>query len=173
MTNWSDAYKRYSPEIQAFLERRLWGHVDEAEDLCQETFTRVVAAAVEMRDPSKIRSYLYRTANNLVISKLRRKQLVSTESQLGAGEGVEIYSTRADDKSIDPHNEAERNELKTRMEELLATLPDDQRYAFEQGVLQRRPYADIARERNWNETKVKVSVYRARKRLMAGLEDFR
>lgn len=170
MTNWSEAYKQYSPEIRAFLERRLWGRREEAEDLCQETFSRVVAAAVELRDPSKVRAYLYRTANNLLISKLRRKSFVSSESDLA--EGVEIYS-RVDPAAVDPQAETERTELQTKMEELLAELPDDQRYAFEQGVLQRRPYADIAQEHDWSETKVKVCVYRARKRLMAGLKDFR
>jgi RNA polymerase sigma-70 factor (ECF subfamily) len=170
MTNWSEAYKQYRPEIRAFLERRLWGRREEAEDLCQETFARVVSAAVELRDPSKVRSYLYRTANNLLISKLRRKSLISSESDLG--EGVEVYSS-VDHSALDPEAEAERTQLQTKMEELLATLPDDQKYAFEQGVLQRRPYADIAQEQDWSETKVKVCVYRARKQLMAGLKEFR
>jgi len=170
MTNWSEAYKQYGPEIRAFLERRLWGRREEAEDLCQETFARVVAAAVELRDPAKARSYLMTTANNLLISKLRRNKLITSESDLG--EGVEL-ETRVDPRAVDPHAETERTELQTRMEELLAKLPDDQKYAFEQGVLQRRPYADIARDYNWSETKVKVCVYRARKRLMAGLKEFR
>jgi RNA polymerase sigma-70 factor (ECF subfamily) len=170
MTNWSEAYRRYGPDIRAFLERRLWGHREDAEDLCQETFARVVAATVEMRDPTKVRSYLMRTANNLLISKLRRPRWVTSESDLG--DGGEIYS-RTDPAASDPHAEAEKEELRTKMEELLATLPDDQRHAFEQGVLQRRPYADIAQEREWSETKVKVCVYRARKKLMAGLKDFR
>jgi RNA polymerase sigma-70 factor (ECF subfamily) len=169
MTNWSEAYKQYGPEIRAFLERRLWGRREEAEDLCQETFARVVAAAIELRDPSKVRAYLYRTANNLLISKLRRKSLVSSESDLG--EGVELYSN-VDHTAVDPEAEAERTQLQTKMTELLATLPEDQKYAFEQGVLERRPYAEIAQEQNWSETKVKVSVYRARKQLMAGLKDF-
>jgi RNA polymerase sigma-70 factor (ECF subfamily) len=169
MTNWSEAYKQYGPEIRAFLERRLWGRREEAEDLCQETFARVVAAAAEVRDPSKVRSYLYRTANNLLISKLRRKSLVKSESDLG--DGVEVYSS-IDRKAVDPEAETERTQLQAKMEELLATLPKEQKYAFEQGVLQRRPYAEIAEEQDWSETKVKVNVYRARKQLMAGLKEF-
>jgi RNA polymerase sigma-70 factor (ECF subfamily) len=169
MTNWSEAYKQYGPEIRAFLERRLWGRREEAEDLCQETFARVVAAAAEVRDPSKVRSYLYRTANNLLISKLRRKSLVKSESDLG--DGVEVYSS-IDRKAVDPEAETERTQLQAKMEELLATLPEEQKYAFEQGVLQRRPYAEIAEEQDWSETKVKVNVYRARKQLMAGLKEF-
>jgi RNA polymerase sigma-70 factor (ECF subfamily) len=147
----------------------LWGRREEAEDLCQETFARVVAAAAEVRDPSKVRSYLYRTANNLLISKLRRKSLVKSESDLG--DGVEVYSS-IDRKAVDPEAETERTQLQAKMEELLATLPKEQKYAFEQGVLQRRPYAEIAEEQDWSETKVKVNVYRARKQLMAGLKEF-
>lgn len=170
MTNWADAYKQYAPEIRAFLERRLWGRLDEAEDLCQETFTRVVSAAVELRDPSKVKSYLMRTANNLLISRLRRGGLVSNETDLG--EGADLAG-RPDPGAVDPHAEAQRLELQRKVEDLLVQLPKDQRVAFEQGVLQRRPYAQIADENNWSETKVKICVYRARKRLMEGLREYR
>ncbi len=170
MTNWADAYKQYGPEIKAFLERRMWGRLDEAEDLCQETFTRVVAAAVELRDPTKVKSYLMRTANNLLISRLRRGKLVSSETDLG--EGVDL-TAHADPRANDPHAEAQKLELQREVENLLTRLPDDQRLAFEQGVLEKRPYAQIAREQDWTETKVKICVYRARKRLMAGLQEYR
>jgi len=170
MTNWADAYKQYGPEIRAFLERRMWGRLDEAEDLCQETFTRVVAAAVELRDPTKVKAYLMRTANNLLISRLRRGNLVRSETDLG--EGADL-AARPDPRALDPQAEAENLELQRKVEELLTRLPNDQRLAFEQGVLQRRPYAEIAREQDWTETKVKICVYRARKRLMADMQEYR
>jgi RNA polymerase sigma-70 factor (ECF subfamily) len=170
MTNWADAYKQYAPEIKAFLERRMWGRMDEAEDLCQETFARVVSAAVELRDPSKVKSYLMRTANNLLISRLRRGGLVRSESDLG--EDADLAG-RPDPRAVDPHAEAQKLELQTKVEDLLVQLPKDQRIAFEQGVLQRRPYAQIAHEYNWSENKVKICVYRARKRLMEGLREYR
>lgn len=170
MTNWADAYKQYAPEIRAFLERRLWGRLDEAEDLCQETFARVVSAAVELRDPTKVKSYLMRTANNLLISRLRRGGLVSADGDSGDGNGP---ADRADPRAADPHAETQRRELQRKVEELLVQLPQDQRLAFEEGVLQRRPYAQIAREQAWSETKVKICVYRARKKLMAGLKEYK
>ena len=148
----------------------MWGRLDEAEDLCQETFTRVVATAVELRDPTKVKAYLIRTANNLLISRLRRSNLVHSETDLG--DGVDL-SARPDPAAPDPHSEAENQELHRKVEELLTRLPNDQRLAFEQGVLQRRPYADIAREQDWTKTKVKICVYRARKRLMADMQEYR
>lgn len=168
MTNWSETYKRYGPEVRAFLERRLWGRREEAEDLCQETFARAVGAANQLRDPAKVRSYLLRIANNLLISRLRRPNLVGSESDL-----AEEITARADPKAVNPHTEAERSELQAKIGELLERLPDDQRVAFEHGVIQRRPYEEIAREQNWSLSKVKISVYRARKRLMVGLREYR
>jgi RNA polymerase sigma-70 factor (ECF subfamily) len=168
MSNWSDTYKRYGPEVRAFLERRLWGRREEAEDLCQETFVRAVGAANQLRDPAKARSYLLRIANNLLISRLRRPNLMSSESDL-----AEDVTARVDPKAINPHTEAERSELQEKIGELLAQLPDDQRLAFEHGVLERRPYEQIAQEQNWTLAKVKTSVYRARKRMMVGLREYR
>ena len=55
----------------------------------------------------------------------------------------------------------------------LGQLPEDQRIAFEHGVIERRPYAQIAEEQNWTMSKVKISIYRARKRMMAGLQEYR
>lgn len=168
MSNWSEAYERYGPEVRAFLERRLWGRREEAEDLCQETFARAVSATIPLRDPTKMRSYLLRIANNLLISRLRRPNLTSSESDL-----AEEITTRIDPRAADPHTETERAELQAKIGELLTQLPDDQRLAFEHGVVQRRPYEEIAREQNWTLSKVKISVYRARKRLMVGLREYR
>jgi RNA polymerase sigma-70 factor (ECF subfamily) len=170
MSDWSEAYKRYGPEVLAFLERRLWGRREDAEDLCQETFARAVNAVNQLRDPAKMRPYLFRIANNLLISRLRRPKLMSNESDLGPGGEI---AARIDPGAVDPHSEAERSELQAKVNELLSQLPDDQRIAFEHGVLQRQPYEQIAQEQNWSLSKVKISVYRARKRMMIGLREFR
>jgi RNA polymerase sigma-70 factor (ECF subfamily) len=170
MSNWSEAYKRYSPEIRAFLHRRMWRRPDEVEDLCQETFARAVGAATQLRDPAKIRPYLLRIANNLLISRIRRPNIISSESDLG--ENSEL-TARIDPRATDPLTETEKTELRDKVEELLLELPDDQRLAFEHGVIQRRPYAEIAEEQNWSVSKVKISIFRARKRLMVELRDYR
>ncbi len=170
VTDWSKAYMRYRPDVFAFLRRRLWGRQELAEDLTQETFTRAMAADVEMRDLSRVRSYLLRTANNLLISHIRRGGRVATESDLGPDADLESHADAAAD---DPLAASEAAQLRERVQELVAQLPDDQRIAFERGVLERTPYAEIAEEQDWTVAKVKVCVYRARKHMMAGLEAYR
>ncbi len=169
MSNWSTVYTRYRPDVLGFLQRRLWGRLELAEDLCQETFTRAMNASVEMDDLQRVRSYLLRTANNLLIGHIRQGDRVRTESELGT-EGE--LDSQADAKAADPLANAETSQLREKVGELVAELPEDLRIAFDRGVLARVPYAEIAEERNWTVAKVKVCVYRARKHLMAGLQEY-
>ena len=142
-----------------------------AEDLCQETFTRAMgAAAIQMDDSRRVRSYLLRTANNLVIGHLRRGDRVTIESELGADRELD---SQVDAKAADPLAVTEAALMRDRVDELVAELPDDLRIAFERGVLGRVPYSEIAEEQDWTVAKVKICVYRARKHLMAGLQDYR
>ena len=170
MPDWSSTYERYRPEVLAFLKRKLWRRVELAEDLCQETFTRVMTASTEIRDPAKMRSYLFRTANNLVINQARRGNRVVAENQLA--EGVHI-DQNVDHDAVSPYLTLERSELYDKIKEVLAEVPDDQRIAFESGVIERRPYEDIAQENNWSVSKVKICVFRARKHLMNELQEYR
>ena len=170
MPTWSTVYTRYRPDVLGFLQRRLWGRRELAEDLCQETFARAMGAAVEMDDLRRVRSYLLRTANNLVVSHIRRGDLVSTESELGSEKDL---GSQLDAKATTPLAEAEATQLREKVDELVAELSEDLRVAFEKGVLERVPYAEIAEEQDWTVAKVKVCVYRARKHMMAGLQDYR
>jgi len=170
MSDWSTVYTRYRPDVLGFLKRRLWGRRELAEDLCQETFSRAMGAAVEMDDLGRVRAYLLRTANNLLIGHIRRGDRVRTESDLGPDKALE---SQVDGKATDPLANAEAGQLQEKVGELVAELSDDLRIAFEDGVLGRLPYSEIAEEQDWTVAKVKVCVYRARKQLMEGLQDYR
>jgi len=170
MPDWTKTYEKHRPEVLAFLERRLWRRRELAADLCQETFARAMSASTEIRDPSRIRSYLLRTANNLVINHVRRGNRVVAESDLGPGAEIE---GREDQGMQSPHAAAESSEIWNRIQNLMMELPRDQRIAFQSGVIERIPYEEIAATQNWTTSKVKISVFRARKFLMKGLKEFR
>ena len=129
-----------------------------------------MAARVEMDDLSRVRSYLLRTANNLLIGHIRRGDRVVTESELGPDKELDA---EVDAKAANPLSDTEAAQLSAKVDELVAELPDDLQVAFERGVLERVPYSEIAEERDWTVAKVKICVYRARKHLIAGLKDYR
>lgn len=129
-----------------------------------------MGAAVEMDDLQRVRSYLLRTANNLLIGHLRKGDRLTSESDLA---GANLLEKTVDIRADDPASKTETTLLRERIDQLASQLPEDQRIAFEEGVLKRCPYSEIASKQDWTVAKVKVCVYRARKHMMAGLKDYR
>ncbi|MCP4546458.1 MAG: RNA polymerase sigma factor [bacterium] len=168
MIQWTSAYKRHGRSVLAFLMRRVESR-EVAEDICQETFMRAMKAQDRLRDPDKLRPYLFRIANNLMINHARRHKRVRTESELGDTPTLELVAGPA---SYCPERRQNWRELCDALSRELTELPSEQRQAFELGVLQRRPYTSIAEETGWSVAKVKINVYRARKRLIAGLSEY-
>lgn len=161
------AAEDYRTAILAFFTRRL-RDPDDAEDLCQETFARFQSSS-RLRDPEKLAPYLFRIARNLLLNHIKRRHVVGSVG--GSGEPMDPEQI-PDPGFRDPESDLHWNELHARVRELLAELPRDQRTAFELGVLQRLVYSEVAAATGWSVAKVKVNVYRARKRMIAGLREY-
>ncbi len=168
MTSWSSTYRAHAPGLRAFLRRRLRS-AELAEDLCHEAFARAMVHEDRIRDPSRMRSYLYRIATNLVLNLKRRPDVVRTESDLG--DEVDLADRRGHGPG--PDDDLDAAELQRRIDAVLASLPTDQARAFRWAVLERMPYADIVAYTGWSLSKVKITVFRARKRVIAALSDLR
>jgi RNA polymerase sigma-70 factor (ECF subfamily) len=169
MNTWSSAYKRHGRIVKAFLLRRV-GSREAADDLCQETFVRAMQADDDLRDPAKMRPYLLRIAHNLSLNYLRDSKRLRSESELAGEVKLELVAAAGTDGPEQRHGWKELSEA---LSAALSELSEEQCRAFELGVLQRRPYAEIERLTGWSRSKVKVSVYRARKQLMHRLQEFR
>lgn len=166
MSFWPDAYTEHAPGLRNFLRRRL-RNAELAEDLTQDTFVRAMNAEASLRDPGRIRPYLYQTAHRLLLNHLRRPALVRTESELGAKSELEMLASAARDRSDESVRE---RELEEAVERLLEQLPEDQALAFTWAVLEQRSYAEIEEHTGWSRSKVKISVFRARRKIMEELD---
>lgn len=164
MSIWTSAYTRHEPGILAYLKRRFGP--EDAEDLCQETFARALAAENAPREEGRVKAYLYRIAHNLMVNRFRRPSLMQSECDLG--EHVRMAELAVEPAHRSPEARAHVRDLARQLTTLLAELPPDQRQAFELGVLQRKPYKEIADMTGWSLSKVKGDVFRARQRLIAG-----
>lgn len=163
---WPDAYAEHAPGLRSFLRRRVRS-TEQAEDLTHETFVRAFGARDGLRDPERIRPYLYRTAWRLLLNQRRRPELARCESDLG--DGAELAELARDDRASSDDAVRER-ELREAVGRALAALPPDQARAFTWAVLEQRSYAEIAAHTGWSRAKVKISVFRARQRVMDELE---
>ena len=158
---WRLAYEEHGPDLLAFLRSRA-PRRDDAEELLQETFVRAMRATSGLRDPAKVRSYLFTTACNLVRNQLRRDRGTPfvTEPCSEETRGAESADARV-----------RMRQLLERLTTVVEALPEGQRRAFELGVIERVPYRQIAHQTGWSVAKVKVSVYRARRRVVDALAE--
>ncbi|MDD3449518.1 MAG: sigma-70 family RNA polymerase sigma factor [Gammaproteobacteria bacterium] len=68
-----DLYREAQRELHAFLASRLHNR-EQAADMAQEAFTQVLAAGAE-GNVTDLRGYLFRTAANLSVDELRRREV--------------------------------------------------------------------------------------------------
>jgi len=104
------------PMLNRFL-RRKWRDEAEIPDLRQEAYIRVYDAARRNR-PLLAKPFLFLTVRNLMIDRLRQKNIVSIETMADFG-----WSNVSDDKPSPEQNTAARQELQL-LQEALDALPE-------------------------------------------------
>jgi RNA polymerase sigma factor (sigma-70 family) len=74
-TAWAvmETWHRFAPAVIMFARRAL-GSESEAEDIAQEVFQRVFAKSKTLRDPERLRSFIFSFAIRVVRTELRRKR---------------------------------------------------------------------------------------------------
>jgi RNA polymerase sigma factor (sigma-70 family) len=112
--------------------------------------------------PPNLRAYLGRCVFNGAIDALRRaKRLHPLDTARGLTNST----------STDPHTAAERHSFLQRFDELLRRLSANERYVFQERVLNGRPAKDVARELGVSPPRVSQLVTAALKKLKDGLRE--
>ena len=166
-TFWHSTYQRHGPAVFAFLSSRL-GRRDVAEDLLQETFVRAIRSQDNLRDTGKVRSYLFSTANRLVLNRARGKKPVLFSEVTSWEDGA---AEPADAEGESPEESTDLSRAQRRLHQVAEAMSPALRLAFEGAVLEHKSYAEIAHEQGWTEGQVRVNVCRARKKVIAEMRD--
>jgi RNA polymerase sigma-70 factor (ECF subfamily) len=123
-------YRRYEKPIHSFVYRIVVSAAD-AEDLCQETFFKVVRAKKTYQVSGQFKTWLFRIALNLCRDRIRRMKFRSHESlddPVIFQDGQDIQPPKGIcDPSSDPTKRAEAEEMKALVRKAFATLPENQR----------------------------------------------
>lgn len=114
-------YRRHNDALYRYL-LRLCRHQHTAEDLYQETWSRIIRSRSRYRPTAKFTTYLYRIGHNCFIDHLRRNKRHNVESV------VDPDTTM--DRSDQPAVLVEKSEARERLEAALLVLPDEQRDVF-------------------------------------------
>lgn len=165
--------RRHLPGVHHFIAR----HTSPgplAEDLAQEVFLRVVERASEFKHASRFSTWLYSIARNLCIDALRKQVHRNHASLDEAGaEGVPLREQIGDDH---PERTGERvvqsREVAAVIEEVLRSLPDEQREVFLLREIANLPFQEIAEVTGAPENTVKSRMRYALERLREALKDY-
>lgn len=135
----------YSARLYGFLYR-LTGHREDAEDLVQEVFVRVVRTIDSYVDDGKFEAWLFRIATNLARDRIRRVRRAvvipmsggSRSAEEGGAEGA-VFESEADDEPAVAERNLDRAEQVDRLQKAMTRLPEAERE-----VILLRHYTDLS-----------------------------
>jgi RNA polymerase sigma-70 factor (ECF subfamily) len=152
VTNPSELYRRYSPDVFRFA-LHLSGDRHEAEDITSETFVRAWTSPEPIR-MATVKGYLFTIARNLYLrgARKRRRQVELGEELRDPGPGPQTLAEQA--SSVD------------RVLAQLQKLPEIDRAALLMRAMDELPYDEIARALGITLSSAKVKIHRARLALL-------
>ncbi len=160
------------------LVYRYTGDYEEACDLTQDTFVRAFNAWNEFRGDSQVYTWLYRIALNLCHNQqkriVRRNRMerwsldTSPDDDFEGGRGpIEV----ADERPL-PLARLEGDEMRARLREALAQLPENYRVVIVLRDIEGLTYDEIARVTDSTLEAIKSRLFRARQTLRRILEPY-
>jgi len=122
-------YHRYEKPLFDFIYRTVM-EAGDTENLCQETFFRVVRTRKNYKAAAQFKTWLFQIALNLCRDRMRRmkhRSHLSLNAPVPSQDGgnVELQELTADPAS-DPVNDLETGELAGLVKGAIASLPEDE-----------------------------------------------
>lgn len=151
-------YESHYRKLFAFVYSRV-GNVELSKDLIAEVFERAYVKGRSIREPAAYRAWLFVVAKNIVMGHFRRQK-----RELKTVDRVK-ESLWLSDRPKEPHEYAAQSEQTASLMRHFRTLaPRDQEVLSLKFDMELR-HAEIAQVMGMTETNVRVSIFRALKRL--------
>ena len=153
------------------LALRLTRDRDEAADVTQEVFVRVLRSVGGFRGEAAFGTWLHRVTVNASLTSLRKRSRQARPGLQAFGAPGEHAGAELADDAAGPEERAERAELLARAQAAVAALPESSRTIVVLRDVEGLSTAEVAAATGLSETAVKVRLFRARERLRASLSD--
>ena len=168
-------YRRYEKPVFSFIYRMVLNAAD-AEDLCQETFLKVVRAKKKYRKTAKFKTWLFHIALNLCRDRIRRMKFrshSSLNSPAFSQDSKEIQKQQSICDSLsDPTKRAQTDEIQTLGRQAFTKLPEQQRTVVILRQYHALKFSEIAEIMNCPIGTAKSLNHRGREKLMKALSKY-
>lgn len=127
------AFDRFVEHFRSKIFQYSWmmcGHREDAEEVAQETLLKVFESFEQLREPQRVRAWVFRIAKNACLMK-RRKSVFAPKQELSLDElmpvahhdGEQVKIEIADWSAL-PDQELLRSELRDVLRQAMTELPD-------------------------------------------------
>lgn len=136
---------------------------EDAEDLTQDVFLKVFHELRRLQDTGRFESWIYRIARNEVYQNYRKKRNEPRNRDMSERPGgKERIAREPVDERPTPQIEVLHDELGTKIEQVLRSLPPKLREVFILAVMHEKSYAEISEIVGRSLLSVKTDIFRAR-----------
>jgi RNA polymerase sigma-70 factor, ECF subfamily len=158
-------FDRFGIAIWRFIHD-LVGDSSQADEGLQETFFRAFSRIDQLRDESRLMSWLLGIARNVAMEAIRARR---RDHPAGS---VVLSEDAAHEPSHGPEGMLLGRETQALVDRALAGLGEERRAALLLRVDHGLPYEEISQVMGWSVPKVKNEIHRARLKLREALEQF-
>lgn len=127
-------YLKYAKDIRQFLFFKTQ-NIEQAEDIMQDAFVKLWDNCNNVNF-SKVKSYLFTTANHMFINQFRHNKVVRNYENQSSGKGKNIEN---------PEFIAIEKEFLDKINKTIASLPEKQREVFVMNRMEKKKYKEIAK----------------------------
>jgi len=138
---------------------RILSRPDDARDVCQETFLRVLRQCGRFREGARFSTWMYQIALNLCRDQMRRHRRWRWTPLVEASPGEDAPAGHEEIVRDTPADEAARQERRELVARALADLPPDQREVLVMKEFEGMKFREIAEILGCPESTVKSRMY--------------
>ena len=175
------AFDRFVEYFRPKIFQYSWlmcGHREDAEEVAQETLLKVFESAGQLREPEKIRSWVFRIAKNACLMKRRKStfaparelsldELMPAKQQDGGWVRIEIA-----DWSMLPDGKALQSEMRELLEKAIRELPEVYRSVILLRDMEELSTQETAQILDVSDDVVKTRLHRARLAIRQRLDEY-
>jgi len=176
-----EAFDHFVEHFRAKIYHYSWlmcGHREDAEEVAQETLLKVFESVEHLREPDKVKSWVFRIAKNACLMK-RRKSIFAPSRELSLDEfmptkrqdGNQVQIEIADWSSL-PDGKALQSEMKGLLEKAIRELPEMYRSVILLRDMEELSTQEAAQILDVSDDVVKTRLHRARLAIRQALDEY-
>lgn len=176
-----EALERFVEHFRAKIFQYSWlmcGHREDAEEVAQETLLKVFESFDQLREPERVRPWVFRIAKNACLMK-RRKSVFAPSQELSLDEFLPAMDRSGSHRKLEiadwaalPDRQLLQAELKDVLESAIRKLPENYRPVILLRDVEELSTLETAQILDLSEDVVKTRLHRARLAVRQTLDEY-